>query len=80
MRSAEQELRQVWCVAYDDDVPRMDGSHNTLRTREVGALEEAQEHLRILADRSLRAPKKNVRIETRFVTDWVAVDDEEETP
>lgn len=66
-------LRQIWCVAYDSDTPNMDGSHNAVRMSEVASLESAEAALRIVADRSLRAPKRNLRIETRFVTDWTHV-------
>jgi len=71
--TAENGLRQVWCVAYDSDTPNMDGSHNAVRMHEVPSLDAVQAALRIVEERSLRAPKRNLRIETRMVSDWTRV-------
>lgn len=70
---AEKGLRQMWCVAYDSDTPNMDGSHNPVRMHEVASLESAQAALQIVRDRSLRAPKRDLRIETRFVTEYARI-------
>jgi hypothetical protein len=63
------EQRQVWCVAYDSDTPNMDGSVTPVRMAEMPE-ERAIASLEILRVRSSRAPKRNLRIETRWVTPW----------
>ena len=63
-------LRQVWCVVYDSDTPFMDGTHPPCRMAEQSH-EQAETNLRFMQERSVRAPKRNLRIETRFVTEWV---------
>lgn len=65
------ETRQVWCVAYDSDTPSMDGTHPPQRMAEQ-TLEQAERNLGVLRSRS-RAPKRNLRIETRWVTEWEEV-------
>lgn len=64
------ETQQVWCVAYDDDKPRMDGSHGVIHMGEWTSREEAGRAYLVVAQRSRQAPKKNLRIETRFVSEW----------
>lgn len=64
------ELRQVWAVVYDSDTPYMDGTHQPLRMAEQD-FETAQRNFAVVQERSARAPKRNLRIETRFVTEWV---------
>lgn len=62
-------MHQVWCAAYDSDEPSMDGVPRVVRMAEV-PLATAEKHLEIMQDRSVRAPKRNLRIETRFVSEW----------
>lgn len=64
------EATQVWCVVYDGD-PRMDGSHEAIRTHEVRSVHLATAMREVIESRSLNAPKSNLRIETRFVSEWV---------
>lgn len=67
-------LRQVWSVVYDSDTPFMDGRHPPLRMAEQ-TLEEAERNLRVILSRSAQSPKRNLRIETRFVSEWMSVDE-----
>lgn len=69
-----REQRQVWAVVYDGDTPHMDGTHPAIRMAEQDDLERAEAALAVVQARSLRAPKRNLRIETRFVTEWAAAD------
>lgn len=62
-------MKQVWCVVYDSDTPNMDGSHNPIRMAEQD-LDWARRNYDLLVERSQRAPKRNLRIETRHVTEW----------
>lgn len=63
------ELRQVWAVVWDSDTPFMDGSHPPIRMAEQDR-EQAQTNLDVVRARSANSPKRNLRIETRFVTEW----------
>ena len=63
------KLTQVWTVAYDGD-PMMDGPQ-VIRQGEFTSRELVSQAIVIVAARSARAPKKNLRIETRMVSDWV---------
>jgi len=63
------KLIQVWCVRYDGD-PRMDGSHEAIRTHEVLSRDLAISMRELMLTRSVQAPKPNLRIETRMVSDW----------
>lgn len=65
-------LRQVWCVVYDSDTPFMDGTHPPLRMADQ-SLEQAERNLEVMQSRPARAPKRNLRIETRFVSEWTRV-------
>jgi hypothetical protein len=71
----EREVKQVWAVVYDSDTPSMDGTHPPVRMAEMDQ-ERAEMSLEVIRERSARAPKKGLRIETRFVTEWEEVDDE----
>lgn len=62
-------MRQVWCVAYEDEHPHMDGP-KMIRMGEFLSLERAEEALHLLQTRSVRAPKRDEHIETRFVSEW----------
>ena len=62
-------VHQVWCVAYQDDVPYMDGPR-TIRVGECASLEAAEANLKIVQSRSGNAPKQDLRIETRSVGEW----------
>lgn len=66
-------LRQVWCVVYDSDTPTMDGSVTPIRMADQD-YDWAVRNLAVLKARSLHSPKKNLRIETRFVTAYVKVE------
>lgn len=61
--------RQVWAVTYDSDTPMMDGSHPPIRMADQ-PLEWAQRNYDLMVTRSARSPKRNLRIETRFVSDY----------
>ena len=63
------KLNQVWTVAYDG-TPMMDGPQ-VIRQGEFASRELADGALLIVSSRSKQAPKKNLRIETRMVSDWV---------
>jgi hypothetical protein len=69
-----REQHQVWTVVYDSDTPSMDGSHPPIRMAEM-TQERAEMSLGVMQERSTRSPKKGLRIETRFVTEWEVVDD-----
>ena len=62
-------LQQVWCVVYDSPTPLMDGTHPPLRMAEQ-SLEQAERNYMFLLRQERVAPKRNLRIETRFVTEW----------
>jgi hypothetical protein len=64
------EQRQVWCAAYDSDTPNMDGTPTVIRMAEQSSEVVARGHLALMQARSEQAPKRNLRVETRFVTDW----------
>ena len=72
MTEPRTEFEQTWCVAYDDPTPRMDGPAAT-RVGQFHSLAAAQQALALVESRSQRAPKRNLRIETRRVTPWVVV-------
>ena len=63
------KMQQVWCVAYDDETPYMDGPRRH-RVGEWKTREQAEESLEVLRSRSARAPKINLTIETRWVSAW----------
>lgn len=62
-------LRQVWCVVYDNDTPSMDGKPTPIRMSDQ-PLDWAQRNYDVVVARSARSPKRNLRIETRFVSDY----------
>lgn len=62
---------QVWCVVYDSETPMMDGSHPPLRMADQSR-EQAKRNYDVVLSRSKNAPKRNLRIETRFVTPYRA--------
>lgn len=66
------ETAQTWCVAYDDPTPRMDGPAS-IRVGRFHSLTAAQQALALVESRSRQAPKRNLRVETRWVTPWVVV-------
>lgn len=70
-----ENLRRVWCVVYDSDTPRMDGSHDPCCMTERSSREIAERDLRTISVRSARSsnPKRNLRIETRLVSDWQVI-------
>ena len=63
-------LTQVWCIAYDGDTPYMDGIRPTVRMGEVSSLDAVLQALELVKERSRHAPKRNLHIETRFVTKY----------
>jgi hypothetical protein len=68
----ETTWRQVWSVVYDSDNPSMDGPV-PLRMAEQDR-KIAERNLALL--RSSYTPKRNLRLETRFVTEWLPANDE----
>lgn len=62
---------QVWCVAYDGSLT-MEGPQR-IRTGSWKTLAEAQQALEVVKSRSHYAPKANLSIETRFVSEWITV-------
>lgn len=64
-------VQQVWCVAYDSDTPFMDGTHAPCRMADQ-SYEQALTNYELLKQEK-RAPKRSLRIETRFVTEWTRV-------
>ncbi len=72
-------LRQVWSVVYDSDTPYMDGTHQPLRMAEQ-TLEQAERNFEVVRSRSRYAPKRDLRIETRFVSEWTRVSNLDTSP
>jgi len=66
------DLKQVWCVVYDSDIPTMDGSVTPIRMADQ-PYDWAVRNLTVVKSRSLKNPKKNLRIETRFVSEYEVV-------
>lgn len=66
------ELIQQWCVAHDDPTPYMDGPR-TVRMREVGDYEQALAMVEIIQARGGSSTRRNMHIETRWVTPWEEV-------
>ncbi|WP_372733593.1 hypothetical protein [Nocardioides sp.] len=62
---------QVWSVAYDSETPSMDGSRHTIRMAEQ-THEQALRNFFVL--RSRKQQQRNLRVETRFVTEWTEID------
>lgn len=62
-------MKRVWCVAWQDITPHMDGP-KTQRTQEWDDEDTAKNAFRVLKERSARAPRKDLRIETRMVEEW----------
>lgn len=67
------ESRRVWCVVYDSPTPNMDGSATPLRMAEQSR-EQAERNYAFMLRQERVAPKRNLRIETRLVTEWTRVD------
>jgi hypothetical protein len=67
----EPPLSQVWCVAYDDPEPHMDGVRR-IRMGEWPTREHAINALMVMTSRSHYAPKANATVEYRWVTPWAA--------
>lgn len=64
-----------YTIVYDGD-PRMDGTHQRCQIGRFTTFDGAREGYRIVSDRSLHAPKSNLRIEKRYVTPWEVLDGE----
>lgn len=69
------EFTQQWCVAHDDPTPYMNGT-KTIRMREVSDYEQAEAMLEIIQSRGAKSPRRNLHIETRWVTPWEEVGDD----
>ena len=61
-------------IVCDGD-PRMDGSHERWTLGRFNSLDAARDAMRLVILRSERAPKENLRIERRRVTQWEVVDE-----
>jgi hypothetical protein len=70
--TAETGLRQVWCVAYDSPTPSMDGGAHPIRMADQ-AYEIAVRNYEFMQRQQRVAPKRNLRIETRWVSDYTVV-------
>lgn len=68
----DREGETVWTVAYDGE-PKMGGGHHTIRQGEFRCREDAEYAFSVMTSRSGRAPKPNMRIESRTVTEWSPV-------
>jgi hypothetical protein len=62
-------VRQVWCVVYDSPTPNMDGTHPPLRMADQD-YDLAMRNYEFVERRERVAPKRNLRIETRWVSDY----------
>jgi hypothetical protein len=65
-------LRQVWCVAYDSSNPSMDGRPTPIRMADQD-YEIAVRNYEFMQRRQRVTPKRNLRIETRWVSDYTTV-------
>lgn len=65
-------LRQVWCVTYDSPNPSMDGQPHPIRMADQGYEMAARNYDFMLRQQHV-APKRNLRIETRWVSDYTDV-------
>lgn len=65
-------LRQVWCVVYDSPNPSMDGEPHPIRMADQ-RYEIAVRNFEFMQRKQRFAPKKNLRIETRWVSDYTTV-------
>lgn len=65
-------LRQVWCVVYDSPNPSMDGRPHPIRMADQD-LEIAVRNYEFMQRQQRVSPKKNLRIETRWVSDYADV-------
>lgn len=67
-----QNLSEEYVIVHDGD-PKMDG---TYERREIGRFTrrvEAERAFVLVSERSVRAPKQNLRIERRLVSPWEAL-------
>lgn len=69
----EEELSEEYVLVYDGD-PYMDGTHERRETGRFTSLESAQRGFVVVSERSVRAPKANLRIERRLVGPWEVVE------
>lgn len=66
-------ISRVYVIAYDGE-PSMSGApHRQQVSSEFASLSVAEHALKIVAARSKHAPKPNLRIETRTVSEWETV-------
>ncbi len=67
--------KKVYCIAYQDHVPHMDGPR-TIRQGEWDRRDHAERALTLFKARLTRSPKEDVRIEWRYVSEWSRDDQE----
>jgi len=67
------EMKQVWSLVYDS-APDMDGATLPIYLVTRDTLERAERDLFVMSQRWMGSSKASLRIETRFVSDWVAHD------
>jgi hypothetical protein len=65
-------LRQVWCVTYDSPTPSMDGGAHPIRMADQD-YEIAVRNYEFMQRQQRVSPKRNLRIETRWVSDYTDV-------
>jgi hypothetical protein len=63
----------VYTVAWDGE-PSMSGPPHRHGMGEFQTLERARDALRVVRGRTERAPKPNLRIERRYVTEWEEIE------
>ena len=71
--ATEVELSEEYAIVHDGD-PYMDGTHERRETGRFTSLESAQRGFVVVSERSVRAPKANLRIERRLVGPWEVVE------
>lgn len=62
-------MKRVWCIAYEGPTPSMSGPFTT-RMGEWTIKDDADKALDIVRRRSERSPKKNLRVQSRTVSEW----------
>lgn len=67
------ELSEEYVLVYDGD-PMMDGTHERRETGRFTRRADAERGYIIVSERSVRAPKPNLRIERRLVGPWEVVE------
>ena len=67
-----EPLRQVWCVVYDSPNPSMDGQPHPIRMADQD-YEIAFRNYEFMQRQQRVAPKRNLRIETRWVSGYTRV-------